>query len=34
MIDILVNYRTVSTLKGNLTVNLITGYGVLLLVLS
>ena len=27
MIDILVHYGTVSTLKGNLTVNLITGYG-------
>ena len=34
MLDIVVNYRTFSTLKGNLTVNSITGYGVKSLVLS
>ena len=34
VLDIVVNYRTFSTLKGNLTVNSITGYGVKSLVLS
>ena len=34
VLDIVVNYQTFSTLKGNLTVNSITGYGVKSLVLS